>query len=81
MLIIEIILTVFVWRKGWNWMSLIPTGLAFIIGFMLGASGSVDASSVGVIFIDVLAIIALILMLVFPPKTVTPPAPPAPPTE
>ena len=81
MLIIEIILTVFVWKKGWRWMSLIPVGIAFLIGIMMGVSGTlVDTSSVGIVFIDVLAIIALILMLVYPPKT-KPPTLPTPPTE
>lgn len=69
MLIIEIILTVFAWRKGWKWTSLIPIGTAFLIGLMFGLSGGVDTSTPGVIFIDILAIIALILMVVYPPKS------------
>jgi uncharacterized membrane protein YfcA len=65
LLIAEIILTVFVWRKGWKWLSLIPLGVAFLIGMMLGASGA-DLSSAFIF--DGLAIIALIIMLVKNPK-------------
>jgi uncharacterized membrane protein YfcA len=65
MLIIEIILTVLVWRKGWKWLSLIPLGVAFLIGLIIGASG---ASINSAIIFDVLAIIALIIMLVKSPK-------------
>jgi len=66
LLIAEIILTVLAWRKGWKWLSLIPLGLAFIIGFIIGASGTTIGT--GIIFIDVLAVIALTLMLIYPPK-------------
>lgn len=77
MLLIEILLTVFVWRKGWNWFSLIPVGAAFLIGAIVGLTGGVQAASnPGIILIDVMAVIALIIMLVYPPKkTPTPPTP------
>jgi hypothetical protein len=29
MIIIEILLTIFAWRKGWRWFSLIPIATAF----------------------------------------------------
>lgn len=69
MLIIEIILTIFAWRKGWRWLSLIPVATAFSIGLMFGFSGvELEALGLGAIFIDILAIIALILMVVYPKK-------------
>lgn len=74
MLIIEIILTVFAWRKGWKWLALLPVGIALLIGFIIGFSvgfsgGDVSTLGNGVIFIDVMAIIALIIMIVKGPKT------------
>ena len=61
LLIAEIILTVFAWRNGWKWLALLPVGIAFIIGLIIGASGVTDLS--GVIFIDIIAVIALIIMV------------------
>lgn len=79
MLIIEIILTIVAWRKGWNWLALIPTGVAFCIGLLLGATasqGNVDVMSV--IIWDILAIVALVVMVaVNPPgKKINPPTTP-----
>lgn len=74
MLIIEIILTIFVWRKGWKWLSLLPVGvaslIAFSFGFLIAASGG-DVANIesGLIFFDIIAIVALIIMLTNSPKT------------
>jgi hypothetical protein len=75
MLLIEIVLTIFAWKNGWRWYSLIPVGLggllAFTAGFAIGASGgSVDNMGWVAIF-DVAAIIALIVMVSKKPKSVT----------
>lgn len=73
MLLIEIILTIFVWRKGWRWISLLPIGIALFIGLFMGfgirvSNGDVN-EAIGLGFIlDVLAIIALIIMLTIKPK-------------
>jgi uncharacterized membrane protein YfcA len=83
MLIIEIILTIVAWRKGWNWLSLIPIGVAFCIGLILGASSQGQPVDVMTVVIwDILAIIALIVMVaVNPPgKKIEPPTPTPPPT-
>lgn len=70
MLIVEIILTVLAWRRGWKWLALLPVGIAlligFAIGFGIGLSGG-DASSIsgGTVVIDVLAIVALVIMLIY----------------
>jgi len=74
MLIIEIILTIFAWRKGWKWLALLPIGLALLIGFSIGigigaSGGSVADVSGGAVLIDIAAIIALIVMLVKGPKS------------
>ncbi len=70
MLIIEIILTIFAWKKGWNWYSLIPLCLAFLIGLIVGLSGGLNPS---IILIDVMAIIALIFMVAKGPTSPTSP--------
>lgn len=57
--ILEIILAVFAWRKGWKWMSLIPIAIAFVIGLICGLSGGTPSD---VILVDVIAIIALAIM-------------------
>lgn len=75
LLIIEIILTIFAWRKGWRWYSLIPMVVALIFGFFLGAGiaasgGNVDSiTGLGVI-IDILATIILIVMNIKTPNSV-----------
>jgi len=73
LLIIEIILTIFVWRKGWRWWAIVPVGLALLIGlsigFGIGISGG-DTSTIGMssILIDLAAICALVIMLAVGPK-------------
>lgn len=72
MLLIEIILTIFVWRKGWKWRSLLPVGIAFLAGILIGmgagmAGGNIDNIGPAVL-LDLFAIIALIVMLVKGPK-------------
>ena len=37
LLLAEIILTIFDWRKGYKWLSLLPVGVGLITGFILGA--------------------------------------------
>jgi len=75
MLIAEIILTIFAWRNGWRWYSLIPVGLggflAFTAGFAIGASGGSTANMGWVAIFDVAAIIALIVMVSKKPKSST----------
>ena len=73
LLIAQIILVIFVWKKGWNWKSLIPIGLSVLFGIILGimvGTGSTTMSDIQPITItgDVLATIALLIMLVNPPK-------------
>jgi hypothetical protein len=75
LLIVEIILAIFAWRKGWRWYSLIPMVVALVFGFFLGAGiaasgGNVDSiRGLGVI-IDILATIILIVMNIKTPNSV-----------
>jgi len=64
--IIEIILTIVAWRKGWKWYSLIPISVAFIIGAICGMSG---VSPNDVIWLDILVAIVLIIMCDRKPKS------------
>ena len=66
LLIAEIILTIVAWNKGWKWLSLIPIGISFLIGVMLGLSGFTSLGPFAIF--DILAIIALVVM-VSNPKT------------
>ena len=76
MLIIEIILTIFAWRKGWKWLSLIPIVVAFCIGIIIGLSGGTTDLTSYIIW-DFLAIVILILMnITTPNKSVEPPKTP-----
>lgn len=69
MLILEIILTIIAWGKGWRWFSLIPVGVALSIGFMLGINEvNMDALGSTTLFIEILVTIALILMIIYPKK-------------
>jgi hypothetical protein len=45
--IIEIILVIFAWQKGWKWYSLIPVAIAYSIAALLGAAlGAAGAANV-----------------------------------
>jgi hypothetical protein len=73
LIIIQIVLTIFAWKKGWKWYSLIPVAVAFGVGFFIGigvgsAGGSVSDLS-GVVVLDILAIVALAIMCFVAPKS------------
>lgn len=72
-LILEIVLTVLAWRKGWKWKALLPPGIGFMTAFLMGiaieVSGGNVNSAVGVgLVIDLGVIISLIIMLASEPK-------------
>jgi hypothetical protein len=69
LLIAEIILTIFAWRKGWKWYSLIPVLSAIIIAIIFALSGGVNVG--GMVIFDVLAVIALAIMCSKGPKKAT----------
>jgi hypothetical protein len=72
LLLIEIILTIFAWRKGWKWLALIPVGICLIMGFFIGigiaAAGGSVSNAGALVIVDIFAIIALIIMNVKGPK-------------
>lgn len=72
MFLLELILTIVAWIRGWKWRALIPVGSVLVVGFLVGfgagmAGGNVDLS--GFVFLDIAAIIALIVMSIVKPKS------------
>ena len=75
LLIVEILLTVAVWRKGWKGWALLPVGIAwgiaFLIGMAVGAAGGIVDDLIGpCLLLDVMVIVALIVMRVHAPNKV-----------
>ena len=65
LLILEILLTISAWRKGYKGWALLPVGLALFIGFRLGLNDPEAAASgdlLDYIWIDILAVVILAVM-------------------
>jgi uncharacterized membrane protein YfcA len=80
-MILEIILTIVAWRKGWRWLALLPMGvgggIGALIGLGIGLSGASQsqlqsAMPVFLIF-DIIAVVVLIVMICKPRTLPTPP--------
>jgi hypothetical protein len=74
LLIAEIILTYFAWKKGWRWWAILPVALCVVIGLILGigiasSGGSVNDLPGVAVILDIVAIIALIVMVSIKPKS------------
>jgi uncharacterized membrane protein YfcA len=83
LLIAEIILTIFAWRKGWKWFALIPLGIALLLGFLIGVAiggsgGSIDNVRGLSLVLDIIVVIILIVMNVKSPKSNESPEQPKP---
>jgi len=75
LLIVEGILTIVAWRKGWRGWALLPLGivlgLAFVIGVAVAAAGGTERDAVGFgLVLDLMGMAALIGMTVRGPKKV-----------
>jgi hypothetical protein len=71
LLILEIGLAIWAWKRGWKGWALLPIGIGlaggFLIGFIMGASGASMGSILGVgLVCDILLIITLIVMIAKP---------------
>jgi hypothetical protein len=62
LLILEIMLTVTAWRKGYKGFALLPVGLAILAGVSIGANNP-GADVFSVIWVDILAIVVLGVMI------------------
>lgn len=74
LVILEIILTIWVWRKGWGAKALIPSvavfGFAFIMGMFIGvANGNIDTVRPLFFLLDLGLIGVLSYMIAKPPIT------------
>lgn len=68
LLIVEIMLTVAAWKKGWRGWALLPVAVCFATAFLLGAAAGANGASpddfVGVgLVLDILLVIALGVMI------------------
>ena len=64
MLIVEIILTVVAWKKGWNTLALLPLSASLFIGFFVGASGLLEVMDLGDLFaVDIACVGVLVAMI------------------
>ena len=73
LLLIQIVLTVIAWRKGWKWYSLIPLLGAIFIGLIIGISVGSNGGSVNnvqglTIFLDIVTTIILAILCVKSPN-------------
>jgi hypothetical protein len=73
MLIIEIVLTVLAWRKGWYAFALLPVAACFAVGYCLGLAGAPNAIVLGFVG-DIMAIGVLGVMVAQGRKAVEVPA-------
>lgn len=75
---LQIILTIVVWFRGWKWLALLPMAGAFVIGLFIGMSGGTDftyAQKSAALIADGLAVLALIIMCFVKPKVKSIPTP------
>lgn len=68
LLIIEIMLTVAAWKKGWRGWALLPVAICFATAFLLGAAAGANGTSpddfVGIgLVLDVLLVVVLGVMI------------------
>jgi len=73
LLIAEILLTIFAWRKGWRWYALLPMAVCLAVGLLIGigvgASGGDPSGASGLgIILDLIATGILIYMVSKGPK-------------
>jgi len=69
-LIIQVILTFFAWKNGWRWYSLLPVGIAMVIGFMVGITTGGQGDLSWMVIFDLGSIVALIVMCAKKPKLI-----------
>lgn len=69
-LLLEIVLTIVAWRKGWRWKALRPVGVSAVVGLILGialVSGGhtsmPDGAKIFGLLVDVVMVVWLIVMI------------------
>lgn len=73
--ILQIILSIVAWNRGWRWLALIPIFVAlplgFLIGFIGGSMGYAPEEMSWAIILDIIVFIILIYMCVKPKSDTT----------
>lgn len=67
LMIVELVLVVLVWLRGWRWWSLLPIPCAMVGGFVAGLAG-ISPNSPFFILFDIAASVAWFVMLFLWPK-------------
>lgn len=72
LLILQIILTVAAWRKGWRWRALIPGALGLAFGFFIGlgigsSGGSIEDANALFLLMDLAVTVALVVLAIRTP--------------
>lgn len=77
MIILEIILTIIAWIRGWRWKALLPLGSVLVIGFIVGAIMGTQGYTIDdiqnqgwIVFIEVIGFLAMLIMAIVPPKEI-----------
>lgn len=73
LLILEIMLTISAWRRGYGALALIPIGLALFIGFLIGSNNPelVESGDIlSFVWLDILAVVVLVVMIATAKKPV-----------
>lgn len=72
LMVLEIILTILAWRKGWRWKALIPVaiaaGIAFFGGVAIATSGGTAVNNGIFIIIDILLVITQAVLVSKAPR-------------
>ncbi len=73
--ILQVILSIVAWNRGWKWLALIPLGAALVIGFLIGYIGGTMGYSPEdmswAIILDIIVFIVLIYMCIKPKSDTT----------
>jgi len=74
LLVLEIILTIEAWRRGWKGWALLPLGVGFgvgfLIGLMMGAAGASEDSIFGICLVLDLVCIGVLIGMIAKPRRV-----------
>lgn len=74
LLVLEIGLTIAAWRRGWKGWALLPLGIGFGIGFLIGlimsASGASEESIFAVGFLGDVICIGVLIGMILKPRSV-----------
>jgi hypothetical protein len=72
--VLQILFLIGAWKRGWKAKALIPIGLAFGVGVILGVSGvPLDGRESILLVPDIVSTIVLAVMCVVPPASATAP--------